>query len=112
TAPCHARSHRRSGTGGVLSQNTSRRCLPRRPVVGNACRRSVHEREEPKIVTRVIADAVPTRQRAPRPGAALTIGSLGFFLITLDILIVNVALPRIGVELGGGTAGKQWVIDG
>ena len=43
---------------------------------------------------------------------ALVIGSLGFFLITLDILIVNVALTRIGAELGGGTAGLQWVIDG
>jgi DHA2 family methylenomycin A resistance protein-like MFS transporter len=40
------------------------------------------------------------------------LGSLGFFLITLDILIVNVALTRIGRELGGGTAGQQWVIDG
>ena len=39
------------------------------------------------------------------------LGSLGFFLITLDILIVNVALTRIGRELGGGTAGQQWVID-
>lgn len=43
---------------------------------------------------------------------ALVLGSLGFFLITLDILIVNVALSRIGTELGGGTAGQQWVIDG
>jgi len=43
---------------------------------------------------------------------ALVLGSLGFFLITLDILIVNVALSRIGHELGGGTAGQQWVIDG
>ncbi len=40
------------------------------------------------------------------------VGSLGFFLITLDILIVNVALTRIGRELGGGTAGQQWIIDG
>ncbi len=43
---------------------------------------------------------------------ALVLGSLGFFLITLDILIVNVALSRIGRELGGGTTGQQWVIDG
>jgi DHA2 family methylenomycin A resistance protein-like MFS transporter len=51
---------------------------------------------------------------APTPGArtALAIGSLGFFLITLDILIVNVALPRIGRELGEATSGKEWVIDG
>lgn len=42
----------------------------------------------------------------------ITIASLGFFLITLDISIVNVALARIRTELGGGTAGQQWVIDG
>lgn len=39
------------------------------------------------------------------------LASLGFFLITLDILIVNLALTSIGKELGGGTAGQQWVID-
>jgi DHA2 family methylenomycin A resistance protein-like MFS transporter len=42
----------------------------------------------------------------------VTIASLGFFLITLDISIVNVALARIRAELGGGTVGQQWVIDG
>ncbi len=42
----------------------------------------------------------------------LVLSSLGFFLITLDILIVNLALPSIEVELGGGTAAQQWVIDG
>jgi len=42
---------------------------------------------------------------------ALLLGSLGFFLITLDILIVNVALTTIGHELGGSTSGLQWVID-
>jgi DHA2 family methylenomycin A resistance protein-like MFS transporter len=45
-------------------------------------------------------------------GIVLTVASLGFFLITLDISIVNVALPRIRAELGGGTTGQQWVIDG
>jgi DHA2 family methylenomycin A resistance protein-like MFS transporter len=42
----------------------------------------------------------------------LVLSSLGFFLITLDILIVNVALPSIDRELGGGTTAQQWVIDG
>ncbi len=41
----------------------------------------------------------------------LTIASLGFFLITLDISIVNVALTKIRAELGGGITGQQWVID-
>lgn len=37
--------------------------------------------------------------------------SAGFFLITLDISIVNVALARMTADLGGGTRGQQWVID-
>ncbi len=41
-------------------------------------------------------------------GAAL----LGFFLISLDALIVTVALPDIGRGLGGGMSGLQWVVDG
>ncbi|MGW1709956.1 MFS transporter [Streptomyces sp. NPDC002206] len=41
-------------------------------------------------------------------GAAL----LGFFVITLDALVVNVALPSIRNSLGGGNTGLQWVIDG
>ncbi|RKR75938.1 MFS transporter [Frondihabitans australicus] len=52
--------------------------------------------------------AAPATSRARR---TLAIASLGFFLITLDILIVNVALTRIGRELGGDTSGLQWVID-
>ena len=42
----------------------------------------------------------------------LILASMGFFLITLDILIVNVALTSISRDLGGGTAALQWVIDG
>lgn len=36
---------------------------------------------------------------------------LGFFVITLDAVVVNVALRSIRVELGGGIAGLQWVVD-
>jgi MFS family permease len=42
----------------------------------------------------------------------LLLASAGFFLITLDILIVNVALTQIDRDLGGGTVGQQWVVDG
>ena len=56
-------------------------------------------------------ELVPPEARAD-PRAALLLASSGFFLITLDILIVNVALTRIDRELGGGTVGQQWVIDG
>ncbi len=47
-----------------------------------------------------------------RGRTTLLLASGGFFLITLDVLIVNVALTRIGAELGGGTTTLQWVIDG
>jgi DHA2 family methylenomycin A resistance protein-like MFS transporter len=50
--------------------------------------------------------------RNPAARTVLAVGSLGFFLITLDISIVNVALPNITRDLGGGTTGQQWTIDG
>jgi DHA2 family methylenomycin A resistance protein-like MFS transporter len=36
---------------------------------------------------------------------------LGFFVIQLDVTIVNVALPAIQREIGGSVAGLQWVVD-
>src|SRR5882757_4186606 len=53
-----------------------------------------------------------TAADGPHARIVITIASLGFFLITLDISIVNVALARIRAELGGGTTGQQWIIDG
>ncbi|GAA3515232.1 MFS transporter [Actinocatenispora rupis] len=49
-----------------------------------------------------------------RRGPSLVLGAalLGFFLISLDALIVTVALPDIGRSVGGGMAGLQWVVDG
>jgi MFS transporter, DHA2 family, methylenomycin A resistance protein len=46
-----------------------------------------------------------------RPAAALLSVCLGFFVIQLDVTIVNVALPAIQHEIGGSLAGLQWVID-
>ena len=46
------------------------------------------------------------------PGWALAAAVLGFFVITLDAVVVNVALPAIGGEVGGGITGLQWVVDG
>ena len=56
-------------------------------------------------------DAARADAEVARPRRTLAIASLGFFLITLDILIVNVALTRISNDVGGGTSGQQWVID-
>ena len=50
--------------------------------------------------------------RPVRPVWALLAAVLGFFVITLDAVVVNVALPAIGRDLGGGIAGLQWVVDG
>ncbi|SDT24506.1 Major Facilitator Superfamily protein [Pseudarthrobacter equi] len=48
----------------------------------------------------------------PRAGTALAASVLGFFMITLDAVVVNVALPSIRADLGGGMTGLQWVLDG
>ena len=47
-----------------------------------------------------------------RPGLTLAAALLGFFVITLDAVVVNVALPAIRSALGGGMTGLQWVVDG
>jgi DHA2 family methylenomycin A resistance protein-like MFS transporter len=36
----------------------------------------------------------------------------GYFLVLLDVTIVNVALPTIGRELHAGVSELQWVVDG
>jgi DHA2 family methylenomycin A resistance protein-like MFS transporter len=80
--------------------------------------------QAPSLCARERSTLSPTSLPSPAPAApapapdaphariVLAIGSLGFFLITLDISIVNVALPAITRELGGGTSGQQWTIDG
>jgi MFS transporter, DHA2 family, methylenomycin A resistance protein len=52
---------------------------------------------------------VPGRSRSRFTLAAAV---LGFFVITLDAVVVNVALPSIRADLGGGITGLQWVVDG
>jgi MFS transporter, DHA2 family, methylenomycin A resistance protein len=46
------------------------------------------------------------------PGWSLAAALLGFFVVTLDAVIVNVALPHIRQDLAGGISGLQWVVDG
>jgi EmrB/QacA subfamily drug resistance transporter len=50
--------------------------------------------------------------RQPAPAWSLAAALLGFFVVTLDAVIVNVALPDIRRELAGGMSGLQWVADG
>jgi DHA2 family methylenomycin A resistance protein-like MFS transporter len=37
---------------------------------------------------------------------------VGYFLVLLDVTVVNVALPGIGADLGSSVSGLQWVVDG
>jgi DHA2 family methylenomycin A resistance protein-like MFS transporter len=49
--------------------------------------------------------------KRPSPTLTLTAALLGFALITLDASVVNVALPAIRSDFGGGMSGSQWVVD-
>jgi MFS transporter, DHA2 family, methylenomycin A resistance protein len=62
-----------------------------------------------------VAGMAPARrsQRAGQaPGWSLATATLGFLMVTLDAVIVNVALPDVRRELAGGISGLQWVVDG
>ncbi|MBO1268599.1 MFS transporter [Arthrobacter cavernae] len=56
--------------------------------------------------------AVTSSITATRPRASLAVAMLGFFVVALDALILNVALPAIRNDFGGGLAGLQWVVTG
>lgn len=42
----------------------------------------------------------------------LVVASAGYFFVLLDVTIVNVALARIGADLGASRSQLQWVVDG
>ena len=44
--------------------------------------------------------------------AALAAAVLGFFIVTFDAVVLNVSLPAIRTDLGGGITGLQWIVDG
>jgi MFS transporter, DHA2 family, methylenomycin A resistance protein len=44
--------------------------------------------------------------------AVLVVMCVGYFLVLLDVTIVNVALPGIGTGLHAGVSALQWVVDG
>ncbi|HET6166113.1 MAG TPA: MFS transporter [Marmoricola sp.] len=47
-----------------------------------------------------------------RRGLVLVVMCVGYFLVLLDVTVVNVALPGIGTDLGSSVSGLQWVVDG
>src|ERR671937_776908 len=50
--------------------------------------------------------------RDASPRAVLVVMCVGYFLVLLDVTIVNVALPKIGSGIGASVSGLQWVVDG
>jgi EmrB/QacA subfamily drug resistance transporter len=53
----------------------------------------------------------PERSHQPSPGTkrlVLVAAILGTTVVTVDATVVNVALPAIANDLGGGLAGQQW----
>ncbi|MFI5555324.1 MFS transporter [Streptomyces sp. NPDC051738] len=52
----------------------------------------------------------PESTSGARPALAAVL--LGFFMIMVDAMVVNVALPSIGRGFGSGMTGLQWVVDG
>ncbi|MGH3243051.1 MAG: MFS transporter, partial [Spirillospora sp.] len=49
-------------------------------------------------------------EREARPGLVLATVAVVQFLVSLDLSVVNVGLPRIGAALGFGPVGLTWVI--
>jgi MFS transporter, DHA2 family, methylenomycin A resistance protein len=56
--------------------------------------------------------AYPSHPRAGRRWLALVALCLGFFVVQLDVTVVNVALEAIRRDLGGTLGDQQWVLDG
>ena len=42
----------------------------------------------------------------------LAVMCVGYFLVLLDVTVLNVAVPAIGAGLGVGVTGLQWVVNG
>jgi MFS transporter, DHA2 family, methylenomycin A resistance protein len=52
---------------------------------------------------------------SPPPGApavTLAVASAGFLMVSLDVTIVNVALPTLARQLGASLQQLQWIVDG
>jgi MFS transporter, DHA2 family, methylenomycin A resistance protein len=56
--------------------------------------------------------SVATAHRTSSRTVVLVVMCVGYFLVLLDVTVVNVALPSIGKDLQAGVGGLQWVVDG
>lgn len=55
---------------------------------------------------------IPSTGGPLKHGAVLAAALLGFFIVTLDAFVVNVALPDIGRAFGSDVTGLLWIVDG
>ena len=72
----------------------------------------VEEDEAIEAADPPVGEPAPSTRDARRRVAAFAAAVLGFFIVTFDAVVVNVALPSIRADLGGGISGLQWVVDG
>src|SRR5215217_2192287 len=68
------------------------------------------QRNTPPTNTEAWLNPMPTKTDTDRPLIAVAV--LASFVAFLDGSVVNLALPAIGREFGGGLALQQWVVDG
>jgi DHA2 family methylenomycin A resistance protein-like MFS transporter len=52
-----------------------------------------------------------SQSKRPAAGWIIAAASFGFMVAQLDVTVVNVALPAMARDLGGGVARLQWVVD-
>src|SRR3954469_7309789 len=65
------------------------------------------------MTTQTAAVAKPaSRSLVSRDAMTLIVAVVAFSVVTLDAVVVNVALPAIRDSLGGGVQGLQWIVDG
>lgn len=63
-------------------------------------------------MTTYVAEAAAPARAPARSSLTLAAAMLGFFIVTLDAVVVNVALPTVQHDLDSGISGLQWVVDG
>jgi MFS family permease len=59
----------------------------------------------------LVARGSATRCAGSRMARVVLATAFGFVVVQLDVTIVNVALARIGADLGTSVTGLQWVVD-
>ena len=58
-----------------------------------------------------MTDAAALLPSTPLQKRVLVVAIVASFIAILDGFVVNLALPAIGRELGGGLVIQQWVVD-